>query len=178
MSFYRVPIILFGLVLPLIFAVGIVVGSLMLKRKMADSLAEKQRHYRTFENTRVEALKAEGEINRSRPHMEHWKAQFAAETASEVATVVKHIIEGLPAKEIEQTAFDPRGGVGGFGSVTSQKSSQVRIGFRGSFRTMQRAFLELETRLPQLQLQELKITPNTNQTSIHNFQVTYTAWEQ
>jgi len=45
---------------------------------------------------------------------------------------------------------------------------------------MQRAFLELETRMPQLQLQEMRIEPNSNQQNpspLLNVQVTYTAWE-
>jgi hypothetical protein len=36
--------------------------------------------------------------------------------------------------------------------------------------------MELETRMPQLQLQEIKIDPSP-QSSLLNFQVTYTAWE-
>jgi hypothetical protein len=51
------------------------------------------------------------------------------------------------------------------------------LSFRGTYRSVQRAFLALETRMPQLQLQELRITPNVNQPSMHNVQVSYTAWE-
>jgi hypothetical protein len=43
---------------------------------------------------------------------------------------------------------------------------------------MQRAFLKLETRMPQLQLQDIKIDPSTSQSSLMNFQVTYIAWER
>ena len=43
---------------------------------------------------------------------------------------------------------------------------------------MQKAFIELETRMPQLQLQDLKIDPSSSSTSTLNFQVTYTAWEK
>ena len=46
----------------------------------------------------------------------------------------------------------------------------------GELHPMQRAFLELESRLPQLQLNELRID-RTPQASNLNFQVTYTAWE-
>jgi hypothetical protein len=83
----------------------------------------------------------------------------------------------LPNKEIQQTAFEPTSTKSGFGAVSAQSSSQLRIAFRGTYRTMQRAFLELETRMPQLQLQELRIDPSSNQSSLLNFQVSYTAWE-
>jgi hypothetical protein len=51
------------------------------------------------------------------------------------------------------------------------------MAYRGTFRTLQRAFLALETRMPQLQLQEFKIEPNSTQASLLNLQVTYTSWE-
>ena len=66
---------------------------------------------------------------------------------------------------------------GGFASVSAQKSSQIRLGFRGTYRGLQRAFLELETRMPQLQLQEIKIDANSTQASMNNVDITYTAWE-
>ena len=64
----------------------------------------------------------------------------------------------------------------GFGSVSAQNSAPLELSFRANFRSMQRAFLELESRLPQLQLNELRIDL-TPQSSNLNFQVTYTAWE-
>ena len=85
--------------------------------------------------------------------------------------------EKLPGKEIQQTAFERPSGSGGFGSASAQNSSQIRIAFRGTFRTLQQAFLQLETRMPQLQLQEFRMDPNSTQSSLLNFQVTYTAWE-
>jgi hypothetical protein len=94
-----------------------------------------------------------------------------------VTTNIREITEHLPAKEIQQTAFEPTNTKGGFGAVSAQPSSQLRIAFRGTYRTMQRAFLELETRMPQLQLQEMRIDPSSNQSSLLNFQVSYTAWE-
>jgi hypothetical protein len=54
----------------------------------------------------------------------------------------------------------------------------VKLAFRGTFRSVLKAFLELESRMPQLQLQDLKIDPSTSASSSLNFQVTYTAWEK
>ena len=64
------------------------------------------------------------------------------------------------------------------GTATAQKSAQVRLAFRGTYRSVQRAFLELETLMPQLQLQELKIDTSQSSTSTMNFAVTYTSWEK
>ena len=177
MHLYRQPIILFGIVVPLLIAAVVVGVGSMLKSKMEVSFENKQKTFKTNEQSRLAAMEIEGQIIRQRPHLERWNEQLSQETASTVASNLREISTRLPAKEFQQTAFERPSSSGGFGSASAQKSSQLRIAFRGTFRTMQRAFLELETRMPQLQLQDIKIDPNSNQSSLLNFQVTYTAWE-
>lgn len=177
MHLYRQPIILFGIVVPILIAAIVVGVGSMLKSKMEVSFENKQNSYKANEQSRLAAMEIEGQIIRQRPHLERWNEQLSQETASAVASNLREISSRLPAKEFQQTAFERPSASGGFGTASAQKSSQLRIAFRGTFRTMQRAFLELETRMPQLQLQDIKIDPNTTQSSLLNFQVTYTAWE-
>ena len=177
MHLYRQPIILFGIVLPAV-ATAVLIGVFsMLKSNMAASSEIKQKSFKTSEEGRLAGLAIEAQVGRQRQHLDRWKTQLSLETASAVTTNLREISEQLPAKEIQQTAFERPSASGGFGTISAQNSSQIRIAFRGTFRTMQRAFLALETRMPQLQLQDLKIDPSTNQSSLLNFQVTYTAWE-
>lgn len=175
--FYRQTIILFGIVLPVLLAAVLVGAASMVKSKMSASFASKEGTFKSYEQGRITALGIEGQVTRDREHLERWEAQLSEETASAVATNLREISEGLPAKEFQQTSFERPNGNGGFGSASAQNSSQIQMAFRGTFRTLQRAFLELETRMPQLQLQEFRMEPNTTQTSMLNFQVTYTAWE-
>jgi hypothetical protein len=158
-------------------AAAVVGGGYLLKSRMTTSADNKQANYKTYEQGRLAALEIEAQVTRQRPHLDRWNEQLSQETASSVATNLRQIIERLPSKEIQQTAFERPTNNGGLGNVTAQKSAQIRIAFRGTFRTMQRAFLELETRMPHLQLQDLRIEPSTSQSSLMNFQVTYTAWE-
>lgn len=177
MYLYRQTIALFGIAVPLIIAAVIIGIGFMMKSKMLASFENKQSTYKTYDQGRLAAQEIESEVIRQRPHLERWNKQLAEETASTVTTNLREITTKLPTKEIQLSAFDPSGS-GGFGSVSAQKSSQVRIALRGTYRTMQRAFLELETRMPQLQLQELKMSPNSTQSSLLNFEVSYTAWEK
>ena len=142
------------------------------------SYENKAKTYKAYEASRKAGMEVEKQVKIQQAHVARWNDQLAQETASTVTTHLREIAEHLPKKEFQQTAFDPSNTSGGFGSAAAQQSSQLRIAFRGSFRTMQRAFLELETRLPQLQLQDLKIDPSASQSSLLNFQVTYTAWEK
>jgi hypothetical protein len=177
MHLYRQTIVLFGIVVPIVIAAVVIGFCFMLKSKMVTSFDNKMKSYKAYEISRVAGLEIESKVSRERQHVERWNAQLAQETASAVTTNLREISEHLPPKEIQQTAFERPTGSGGFGNISAQNSSQIRIAFRGTFRTMQRAFLELETRMPRLQLQDLKIDPSASQSSLLNFQVTYTAWE-
>ncbi|MES2474152.1 MAG: hypothetical protein V4640_00130 [Verrucomicrobiota bacterium] len=177
MHLYRQPIVVFGIVLPIV-AAGIVVGiGYMAKSRMEASYTNKEGSYKAEQMSRMQAQQIEAQVTRQQEDVKRWEEQLAQESASSLTTNLREISEHLPKKEFQQTAFDPSNTKGGFGASTAQSSSQLRVAFRGSFRTMQRAFLELETRMPQLQLQDLKIDPSTSQSSLLNFQVTYTAWE-
>ena len=177
MHLYRQTIVLFGLILPVMIAAALGGAGYLLQSNMAASFENKEKTFKTYEQSRLAGIEVETQVTRQRGHLGRWNEQLAMETASTVATHLRKISEHLPNKEIQQTSFERPGTSSGFGSASAQKSSQLRIAFRGTFRTLQRAFLELETRMPQLQLQELRINPVSPQSPLLNFQVTYTAWE-
>lgn len=177
MSLYRQPIILFGIVLPLLAGAALVGISSTLKSQVVNSFGTKEKAAKTAAMGAAAARAVEAQVNSQRPQMERWSSLLALETKSLVNKNLREIAEHLPSKEIILAGADPPTGKAGFGSVSAQNSSQVSISFRGTFRTVQRALLELESRMPQLQLHEQKILPNPNQSSLLNFQVNYTAWE-
>lgn len=177
MAFYRNNIFLFGIIVPVVGAALIIAVCAIIKGRMEASFTQKQSEYRGYEQNRIAALQIESQVARQVPHLKRWEEHLSAETASAVSSNLQEIYRGLPSKEIQQTAFERPTGSGVIGNASAQKSSQVRIAMRGTFRTLQKAFLALESRMPQLQLEEIRLEPITNNTSQLNFQVTYTAWE-
>ncbi|MES2997101.1 MAG: hypothetical protein V4733_09865 [Verrucomicrobiota bacterium] len=177
MNHYRQSIVFFGLLLPLLTAAAIVGGAAYARADGKASLKQKIAAYTAYTKSRTEALQAESEVNRLQPHLERWRTSLAQDTSSNMNSNLREIYAALPGKEIQQTAFDKPPGHVGFGSVSLQKSSQIRIALRGTYRTLQLAFLDLETRMPQLLLEELHMEPVKDSTSQVNFQISYTAWE-
>lgn len=176
MNHYRLSILLFGFVLPL-FVAAVVVGSFAyLRSKTAASFAQKSSHYTSFESNRLQALAIENQIGKKRAHINNWTQTLREETASTISSHLREISGHVPAKEFQQTSFNRPPSAAGFGSATTQKSVPLELSFRATFRSMQRTFLELESRMPQLQLNELRID-RTPQASNLNFTVNYTAWE-
>ena len=177
MNLYRQSIALFGFVLPSVIAIAVIAGAFMVKGRISRSFDEKLANYHGFEQNKLRALGLEAEISKNREHVERWEALLAEETASSITSHLREIEEQLPSKEFQKTAQERPTGKKGFASASAQNSTQVGLAFRATFRSMQKALLELESRMPQLQLQEMRIEPS-NQSNNLNFQVTYTAWEK
>lgn len=178
MNIYRQSIILFGIVIPIILGIIVVVAGYTLKSKMFDSYQSKIQDYQTHQKAENASREVESKIIKERKHLERWTEQLSQETSSVVGTNLRAIYEKLPKNEITQTSFERPQSEAGFGQASAQNSTHIRIAFRGTYRTLQKAFLELETRMPQLQLEEFKMEPINTSNSLMNFQVTYTAWEK
>lgn len=176
MNHYRQSIILFGFALPLVGAAAAVVAAGHVRGRVQRSFADKCTHYASYQANHSRARALEAGIGGRRKQLNAWNETLRAETASTVTSLLREVSSRLPAKEFQQTSFNRPTNAAGFGSVSAQKNAPLELSFRANFRSMQRAFLELESRLPQLQLNELRIDL-TPQSSNLNFQVTYTAWE-
>ncbi|MEP4078733.1 hypothetical protein [Haloferula sp.] len=177
MNHYRQSIALFGFVIPSVIAIAVIVGAFMVKGRVSRTFDEKLSHFQGFEQNKLQALGLEAEISMKREHIEAWEALVSEETASTVTSNLREIEEGLPSKEFQKTAQDHPPAKKGFAGASAQNSSQIALAFRATFRSMQKALLDLESRMPQLQLQEMRIEPSPQSSSL-NFQVTYTAWEK
>lgn len=175
---YKQSIIIFGIVVPVLIAVVFLGCTAFVKAKISSSFENKAQHFSGHEARRKEAITVEARLGQQQESFERWQELVEQETFSVVTTNLRAIGEELPSKEFQQTAFERLSQTTGFGSVTAQNSSGLRFNFRGTYRTLQRAFLELETRMPNLQLQEIRITPSTTtETPLLDVQVIYTAWE-
>jgi hypothetical protein len=177
MNLYRQSIALFGFVLPVFVALILVVVGLMIKGKTTQSFNGKCSHFKGFEQDERMASELEKEIGNKRRHIELWEELISHETASTVSSNLRSIEDQLPNKEFQTTGQQFPTSRNGFASVSEQESTQVRLAFRATFRAMQHALIALETRMPQLQLQDLKMAPSNNSNTL-NFDVNYTAWER
>jgi hypothetical protein len=177
MKFYRQSILLFGLVIPLLVAVVLIAGSYVFKSNVETSFKKNVTGYNSSEKDREECLLIESKILPERPAIERCEKLLNQKAASSVLPQLREIMTAVGKSELQETNSTVTSGKAGFGAVAEQNSSQIQVKFRGTFQAMQRVLLKLETKFPQLQLNDLKIDPNTSQSSLLNFQVNYTAWE-
>ena len=176
---YKKPIILVGIVVPTVIAILIVVACFQAKIKVATSYETKVQEYKNYQISRMKALEIETQIARQRKAYEQWLKVLEQDPVTLLNANMKILAGKLPSKEFQQPLPERMTNKIGFGTVSAQNSEALRFNLKGTFRTTQKALIELETRMPNLQLQELRIDPNNaGSSSIINIQLTYTAWEK
>jgi hypothetical protein len=176
--FYRNSIILLGLFVPGLLCAALIFGSASVRTKTDQLLLEKQAAAKKVAKERLEIITLETSNREKRTNLDRWNQQLAQETAKVITSNLHQISKVLPTREFEQTSFVPTATKGGLAAASAQNSSQIQLTFQGTFRSVQQGLLELETRMPQLQLQELKITPDATSASTMRFEIAYTAWEK
>lgn len=173
---YKKSVAIFGLVIPLIVILALTAFVLMkassirteytqkIESSTMNDLSEKQNKLLVKQaQAESKTLKSWQDLLGSesrRSFLKHWKTtekQFKA----------KEFIRELPTWQNTST------GIGA--GIKNQSASQVTMTFDSTYRAMQIAVMEVETRLPQLQLDSLDINPSKDGGTL-NFKTTYTVW--
>tara|TARA_B100000029_G_scaffold415490_1_gene419306 strand:- start:23 stop:559 length:537 start_codon:yes stop_codon:yes gene_type:complete len=174
---YKESVIVFGLVVPvLVVVVGLGMG-IHFRGKLESTYEARRNHHRTYKTVEKERGALEEKIQSQAPHMHRWMSLFEQPAASSVNTFFREFQKEFDSTHFQQTAFRPTSTAGGIGGASKQPSIQLNFAFRGTFRALQTAFLELETRMPQLQVDSIKLSRASNQ-NVLNANVVYTTWQK
>ncbi len=176
---YKQPIIVFGIVIPLVIAGAIFGVGSVVKGKFTTTYDTKVVQFKDFKRNKIFAKETETQVTKQREVFDQWTTILEQDAFSLVASNLRSITEKMPPKEIQQPFPERLDNKLGFGLASAQDSTSVRFNLKGSYRTIQKALIQLETRMPNLQLQDMRMEPtNTPEGSVLNVQVSYTAWEK
>ena len=174
--YYKESVFFFGVIIPLLVVVSVFVIMLRYKGKLEDSYRLKKSAYVEIQKIEKQRLALESKVATQDPHMKRWMALFDKPTASSVNGFLTQVQKKFAGEEFQQIAFRRGNSSGGIGGASAQPSIQIQLGFRGTYSALQNAFVELETSMPQLQLDSMKVTPNVNR-KVLNADLVYTAWQ-
>jgi hypothetical protein len=177
-TYYRDPIILFGFALPAVVFAAVLGGGYLLLQNCSDYLGRQQTQFRAYEVNLRGMRQLEQQLGKKKDHLGRWNDLLSADTGTAFSANLRSISDSIPGEEFSQTSLEQMRTGAGFASASAQNSSQVHLSTRGTFRATQKAMLQMETKMPQLQLQELKIDVSATSSSALNFQFGYTAWEK
>ncbi len=174
--YFKKPILIFGVVVPIFLIVVLLGVGIHLRGRLEESFKNRKEHYVEYRKVQERREALEKQIRAQEPHMQRWMKLFDKATASNVNAYLSDIQKKFDGQEFQQTAFRRTSSAGAIGGASQQSSTHIQLAFRGTYRALQNAFLELETRMPHLQLDSLRLTMHPNK-KVLIADVNYTAWQ-
>lgn len=175
---YKEPVLVFGLIVPLVLVVVVLGLGVHFRGKFESTYRSRKDHHASYKKVEAERSVLEKKIRAQEPHLNRWMSLFEGATGSDVKGFFSKFQESVSGQEFTQTAFRRTSASGGIGGASAQPSIQIQLAFRGTYRALQNAFLELETRMPHLQLDSLKLTVSNQNSQVLNADLVYTAWQK
>jgi len=176
MNHFRQSILFFGFVLPALALGAVGGGCIYLRGKIQDSYAKKAKIHSAYRQESMKARALEAKIAQKRPYLEDWAKTVSTQTISDFTALLNQIQKKLPPEELRRLPFNI-GKKSGLGAASAQNAISIDLRYMASFRAMQRALLEMESRMPQLQVNALDIS-RSPQSKVLKFHISYTAWEK
>lgn len=175
---YKEPVLVFGLVAPILLVVVVLGLGFHFRGKFEDTFRTRKSEYANYKKIEAQREALEKKIRTQEPHMNRWMALFEKATGSNVKSFFSDYQKQFRGKEFVQTVFRQTNASGGIASASAQPSIQLQLAFRGTYRALQNAFLELETRMPHLQLDSIKLSVSNQDPSVLSADLIYTAWQK
>jgi len=176
-SYYKNSVAVFGIALPLLgiglLGAGAYYGSSVISKKYK----VKKVAYDKAQVAERHTLQLQAQVGQNGATLKNWQNLLSTETRS---TFVDHwkVAEGkLSGNEFTRAQHNWLNYSEGLGKGVLQPASQVEMTFAATYRAMQMALLEIESELPQLQLDSLTMSPGAAGGKL-NFKTTYTVWTQ
>ncbi|MCB1076831.1 MAG: hypothetical protein KDM64_03285 [Verrucomicrobiae bacterium] len=183
MNRYRQSIIFFGGVIPFII-LGVLLGSVLYGRSKLHATKEvKEAAFEKYQAAAgaVSYVEEELQIEGRAEQMAYWEDQLKGELVQSLTQNLNEIASQFTEDQLARTEFGRPGTQSALAGGTKNPHSRFRLSFEGGFGPMQTLLAELETRMPQLTLEGLDISPISDADSKSKgklrFDVTYLAWQ-
>jgi hypothetical protein len=174
-EYYRQPITVFGLMLPVVVMLILVTAVLTYTSSVKSQYTVKKKKFDTSQTAKRKLAALRNEVGEHRPKMVVWDEMLRKETRGTFLEHWKRSAEDFTGKELTKSSRSWINYSEGLGKGVSQPSSQVVMSFIGTYRAMQLALMRLETTLPTMQLDSLDISENGNGQGV-KFTTKYTVW--
>ncbi len=165
------------MVAPLLVIAIVLSGVLYGLSKVSTSYQEKKMAYDRAEKARQNTLLLQGKVAQNDVMMKQWQNMLASETRGTFVDHWKTAEQKFKGNELTRSPHNWINYSEGIGKGIDQPSSQVSMEFSATYRAMQLALMEVETMLPQMQLDSIIMKPEKNGGRI-NFSTQFTVWTQ
>ena len=176
-SKFKLPIILLGIVIPLIFFLICIVGGRKAKANQVAKVDKRNEDVRKnlAEKKRSEALQVQ--VKSFDGKSEQWEKVFAISSYSDVSNLVIDASKDFDADQRFRgdVRFDDN--ASGLGAESKQESTTYTMTFTGTYQALQETLLRVETELPNFVLNRFTLTPDRD-SNLLDMELSYSAWQK
>ncbi|MDP0492000.1 MAG: hypothetical protein Q7Q71_13200 [Verrucomicrobiota bacterium JB023] len=168
-------IVAFGVVLPLLLLLVLAFVILAQNRRVEKTFVEREGNFKRYQMEERQVKMLQTELETYRAHQEEWKLSLEEATIPTVSGLIERIANTYDEEELTKTKFNFIGRETGIASASSQPSVSFDLGYQGTFSAIQKSLLQLETEIPHLLLNKMKIQPDVSKGNL-NVDLSYSLW--
>lgn len=173
---YKFGIIGLGVVLPLL-GILIAVGVMFSQKKRIDKeYAERKTIYTQNKNTEMQTAAIARQLKSYEAKSGQWDVLLEESSLGTVTGILKEVSQAFEgSNSFKQDNFSFVNKETGIGAVSEQPSLSFTLAFSGTFSALQESLLTLESKMPNLSLNSLELSPQTNGPLLEA-KLSYSAW--
>lgn len=174
-EYYKKSIAVFGIAIPVVLMAVIAIAALSMLSSTNVEYRKKKQVYDKDQNALKQISKLQGKVKQNASHLANWDSLMKNETRGTFLEHWKTAEKRFSGRELTKASHNWTNYSDGLGRGASQPASQVNMSFSATYKAMQLALMEMETRLPQMQLDSLTMKPDGNGEAL-KFDTTFTVW--
>lgn len=174
-DYYKKAVTVFGIAIPCVIMALVAGVALYMSSSTSTEYKIKKKAFDKAQVALKQTMELQGQVQETGEYLKEWDHMLATETRGTFVEHWKNAEKNFSGKELTKTNHNWVNFSEGLGKGLTQPASQLNMSFSASYRAMQLALLEIETKLPQMQLDSMTMTPAANGETI-NFKTTHTIW--
>ena len=174
-EYYKQSVTVFGIAIPLGLMLVVGLAAMYMSSSTSAEYKKKKLVYDQAQSAMKETVALQGKLQKTSKYLEEWDHMLKTETRGSFLEHWKTAEQRFSGKELTKTSHNWLNYSEGLGKGINQPASQVNMSFSATYRAMQLALMEMETKLPQMQLDSMTMTPSSNGESL-NFNTKFTVW--
>ncbi|MCP5538315.1 MAG: hypothetical protein H7A51_19040 [Akkermansiaceae bacterium] len=174
-DYYKQSVAVFGIGLPMLLMAIIAGVALYMTSSVSSEYTVKKKKYDQSQLAMRQNMELQGKVKNNEKLLAEWDRLMRTETRGTFLEHWKQAEKKFTGKELTKSSHNWVNYSEGLGKGVSQPASQVNMSFSATYRAMQTALMEMESTLPNMQLDSLTMTPDSGGKVI-DFKTTFTVW--
>ncbi len=173
---YKLGILAFGVIGPLL-VLAVILGILASqKAKITKEFETRKAIHLANQRSQMQAKGIQAQLVEYEERQKHWDALLKQSDVGSVTGILKEISSEYAGTEtFKQNDFKFVNRETGIGAVSQQPSVSFNVSLSGTFQALQQSLLSLESQLPNLSLNAIKLEPRKGG-QLLEAELTYSAW--